>query len=242
MCSSCKYLVSPLFPGLVDNNMFRLFGSAVSNFIMVVSLFIWDRINSKHKDLYFDVDKYIYGNRLLEIAIISAYAIKVVSSHAGRVLFSVENGTLDNFINTFLCLLCMLTAVINMRVPLKKISSVIPIAVIFVISVIDAMFTGKRHDLVIPVVYFITICYGLGKMDIKLFRTLTAVVPIGLAAVSNVIFFVSKRYTVIDYWYLRDQVYRYDLTDLAMTISSRFKISYLSFQTIIDGFISYRVL
>lgn len=244
MCSSCKYIISPLFPGLVEDNLLRFFGSVLADGIIVISLFIWDHINRKHYDIFFGTDKYIYGNKLLYFALIVLYTLEIINLDFGIFPFmNIENGTLAEFIKTFMCSLCMLIAIINLdtvnsKSLWKKIGSFLPVLVIFIVSATDAVFTGKRNDLIIPVVYFVAICYGMGKLNVNLLRTLTSVVPIGVAVVSQIIFSVSGRYTRIDSWYIRDQVYRFDLMDLAITISNRFKLNYISLGTIWDGIIS----
>lgn len=235
-CSSGKFIISELYPGFIDTPVERLFGSLYVDIVILVAIRLWDKLNSKHISKRVTNPKYYKINIFLTLAVTMLYFVKTLNTIIFHVSFLViSNATLDRFLNSLLCALALFLVIMGYYSKKNKIIYLFLFVIIIGSAVISSIGSGKRNQLLVPVIFVIAILYLMQKINFKFFRALISGIPIGIVFLSNIIFLLSERYSTRNYWYVRDFVYRFDISDFAITIAKSGSVSYGS---IVDGIIS----
>lgn len=223
--SSNKYIIPYLYPGFVDNSFIRLLGSVYVDFIILVAILIWDRFNVKHINRKQKNYNLYSGNTFTGLITAVLYALFALNNTIFKIpILYIANDTLRSFANTFLCSISLLTIIVELQARKNCFFNIVLMSVVIVVEIIISINTGKRHELIIPVVTILSYMYIFKKLKIPFARRLIAWCPLVIIIGTQLLFEISGRYVNQGYWYIREFVYRFDLSDFALTVSaSEFK-------------------
>lgn len=221
--SVTKYAVQSLYDGAISSNFMRFCASQYVNFIIIAAALVWRKIHRINtaglKNNRFDF-KAIAVPKWLVFSIIAVYVIlQIVST---KVSFSRTMGTIVLAINCLTYAVVVLYVQLDGREKLRQ-KSMMPIYLLAAVNLFITMKTGGKQ---IIVIYALVIGCGLvylGKIEYKLLRIACALSPLLLEMITQLSELVSGRMRLYPgEIVLRYHVFRYDLADLAFTISMKF--------------------
>lgn len=223
-CASCKYIIEYLYPGFIESNIVRFLGAVYVDIIIVVIAAIWEKRNRRNIVTVLN-EKELPPRLFAKTIVVVVYALKLFNGYFYNIVFlTFSNGTLDDFINTLFCGICIAVIASDLKFSLRGIEarevySYFILVVVITCAALSAFLNGKRHELIIPLMYLISNIYIYRKMNFKVMRLIVACAPLLITAFSAVLFSVSGRFTSVSWLYIRDFVYRFDLSDFAVTLS-----------------------
>lgn len=226
--SVTKYAVDSLYDGSISDVATRFWGSLYINLIIIASASIWCTIHRKSskrnfiKYDYFD----IYIPKYILCLFLALYTLSQLSSvvTAKVALNNNVSRTMMTFVNAF-SYITYAMVILNLRRKdnSRKLNNFLPVAFICCINLCITLITGTKSYLIIFVVVIICGLLFTNNISNKKARYVAYLAPIAMQLITIVSEFVSNR--LIYYtpeFILRYHVFRFDLSDFAMTIAGKF--------------------
>lgn len=218
--SSIKYAVYQLYPNYISNLGLRLLGSVLVFITFIISTSLWSKMNHRRLKANRILDDY-NGHPLMAwiVSILCVIGQSYINSLPEIVL---QRAIITQLKETIYCL-GLAVSIINIRKieSHKKIvldASYFPLMVIIMYSITEALYTGSRSALITPVTITLAGLLKLRKIqDITAVKRMVGIAPILILLYSMLIFSTSKRFENDRDNYVKNLVYRFDLSDMAMT-------------------------
>lgn len=218
--SSIKYAVHQLYPNYISDLGVRLLGSVLVFIVFIISTSLWSNMNH-HR---FREDKISDNYKRHPLL---AWAVSVLCVVAQCYINTLPEIVLKKAMTTQLkeTIYCLglVVSLINIRKNEyhRKIilnTSCFPLLVIIMYSITEALYTGSRSALITPVVVSLAGLLKLGKIDnVWTIKKVVGIAPILILLYSILIFNTSNRFENDRNNYVKNLVYRFDLSDLAIT-------------------------
>lgn len=230
--SIIKYTVPYLYAGSINNVYIRALGSLYIDIIIVVSSILFKKIHSIFNKHYRTDFFKIEEQRLFKVPSIIVYLFVIIfvvmqlSSvlSTGTSITSSVSRTMLTAINALIYITYAL-ATIHVKRKNNRIiyRSCIPIVIVLVANTAISLITGKKNFIVL---FCVTVLLGLllqKKISFRIANFAAAFSPLAMHLLTIVSEALSKRegfYTQL--FRLQYHAFRFDLSDLAVTISSGF--------------------
>lgn len=242
--SILKYAVDCLYDGSIDNNALRLIGDIYVSVIIFIGVLVWKKVHKANKEFNllenerfmpeFKINKLLLWMILFAYLIVQAYFLikqnTLVTNAGSRSL---------NTVFSALEYICFALVVINVKKVNGKyvLSSFVPICVLGIFLVLATVILGTKQVIIRPA---IVIACGLvyqNKLSIKKMKYFIYASPLLLQGITNLSELVSGRFSEYPaLWVLRYHVFRYDLSDLAMTFAVHFSKSLYKWGVVKEAF------
>lgn len=236
--SCMKYVIQYLYPGFIEDNNDRLVGSLVVLFVMWATIFIWNYFSKKHyhsnesavtKLDEMNINQIMLWTLVIILGIVKLFAVKSGNANETKISFVVD--LVMNITLAFTVINYKPGRIIVNRFKIP--SGLLPIITIFSIYLYCALITGKRSAVIVLFVILICSLIMLNKINFIYIEVVTVLAPIGIACLTIALGMISKRYDFFGELLVRNLVYRFDLSDFAITLSS--KMPHYQIETFIDG-------
>lgn len=222
--SSIKYAVYQLYPNYISDLNIRLLGSLLVFVTFIISTFVWYYINQKRLQKKILLLKYKKHPLL-------AWVISILCVIGQSYINTLPEVLLQKAIVTqakeIIYCIGLVVSILNIKEQdsHKKIilnRSYLPLMVIIIYFVIEALSTGSRGALITPVVIVLAGFLKLKKIhNISVVKRIVGISPILILLYSILIFGTSNRFENDMDNYVKNLVYRFDLSDMAMTEALR---------------------
>lgn len=227
--SVTKYAVESLYDGAISNSLYRFLGSCFINILLIFGVLIWKHIHLSTRVFKIDSNKFItelHVNSYIVYTVLITYVLLQIYSliSTGRAFTSTDSRTLRTFYTTFEYI-CFTILVYNVKKTGNKIElkSLIPIVLILLFLAFFSITTGSKQSLIRSALVIACGLIFLKKLEFTQIKTILYVSPLIMQIFTSLTEVISGRFSYYDsYWTLRYHLFRYDLSDLAITIASRF--------------------
>lgn len=214
--SLTKYVVDSLFDGYISSLYLRLLGSILVDLIIFSAIMLLNRRYSKLQNSY----KYEASFINIQLPFILILIFIVMIADYSVLQMPIKNRLLDTGDRLLRCIACSLVVVYaknNERSGFIK--KYFPIIALTIWYVFLTSITGSKSLIVL---YAFVIAIALYYLDMVGLKTLTlgfAMSPFVIRGISSISELISGRMNVFSSeWVLRYHSFRYDLSDLAVTI------------------------
>lgn len=230
--SVLRYAVSSLYEGSISNNSVRFLGGLYVNFILIIAALIWRRQHLRNQEFQSNdeygvienlrVSPWIACSLALVYLMIEIYSLFTT----GSPLASNSTRMMSTVVKAMECI-CITLATLTIKkgkIGYKPIS-LIPAAIILLTVVIVTMSTGSKRYLVGTALVMVCCLIFQKKLEFARIRYLLYLSPLALQGITNLSEAISGRWGDKTSWglfTLRYHVFRYDLSDLATTMSLRY--------------------
>lgn len=224
--SICKYAVDSLYDGSISDNVLRFFGSCYINIIIIVGALLWNEYHRKNKEFNYDSgNKFVRQlkiNKLLLWMIVIVYFL----IETFIIISSTSSRGISRFMSTVLSAFEYITyTVITINVVKRNgkyvLSSLLPVCFVGVFLFFVTMFTGSKQAFIRSGIVIVLSLVFQRKLSFRLTKFFLYVSPFLLQGITSLSEMVSGRFLeYLDYWTLRYHVFRYDLSDLAITFAN----------------------
>lgn len=224
-----KFSVDTLFAGFIDNPYTRLLGSIYVDLILIVTTVLVIKTKNKYSNKTFILDSlYIPQAVVLILAILYLMLNLVMYVKTGETFATAVSRFMQTIDNLFKSILYVLLGVSLSKTEGKRskylgtyLSAII---VIFTALILSAL-SGKKSALILPIYSIMFILVYFGKLKKKHIFILAIFLPAVFQLLTYFTLAISGRAAIMHYsllFQLQYNGFRFDLSDFAITVASRF--------------------
>lgn len=223
--SAIKYSVTSFYPGAIDNTLIRIIGSFYVDLIIIFGVLTFEKFHNTYinklslQDTNIKLHVPVYTSFLLVVLYSCVNIYSVITK--GNVLVEEVSRTLATFVN-LLTYLTYASAILSIKkTSTGKINylSALPIIALIVVNLYFTMATGKKNLIMVVglVIALGTLLNGL--ITFKSLKYIAYCSPFFFQILQAVSELTSKRDFFDTQYKLIYHAFRFDLSDLAVTIS-----------------------
>lgn len=230
--SIIKYTVPYFYTGSIENIYIRAFGSMYIDIIIILSSIVFKKVHSLFNRHTEKTICKIEEQKFFKVpaSIVYLFVIIFVTVQLGSVLgtgtsiTSSVSRTMLTVINVLIYITYAMATIYVKRKNNKIVyTSCIPILVVLIVNIVVSLITGRKNFIVL---FCVVVLCGLllqNKINFKYAKYAAAISPLAMQLLIIVSEAISKREGFFtELFRLQYHAFRFDLSDFAITISTRF--------------------
>lgn len=227
--SIVKFSAPYLFEGYISDTNQRFLGNLYIDFVIIASAIIVYIVNKRSKNN----SKSFYKN--YSIPLYFSYILSLMYGFLNLIMFIATGQTLANdlsrvmqTINSIFQCFCYTVVAITFDHDEKgrpKTLTLIPVLIVIINGFLLALLSGKKSAIVLPIYAIMFTLLFVHKISKKQVMIVCAILPMLYRILSDMSNIVSSRMSAFSLMFkLQYNGFRFDLSDFAITIASRFHV------------------
>lgn len=235
--SIIKYSVTSIYDGAIDSRFERFWGTILIELLLIIGTYFWSWIHRKNK-----VFKKISDSTLNELMLPGILVYFLLVSYIVLAVLSYGKN-ISNFlrvVQTGYSYLCFSAIAIYVKIEngKYKISTLIPIALLGCALLILTNLSGSKQIIIRAAIIIVCALIYQNKISLKKIKIVLYASPLLMQGIVSISELISGRFVnYTNEWILRYHVFRYDLSDLAMTFALRFSNMKQSWGVVKEAFL-----